>query len=384
MTRVVVADSLVDGAEHAPFNAGMITAIALALPRGWSIEFHAGAAHRACVMDALAPELRARLSGGDLPVLREARDALVDRALLALPLAAREPPGRLVLLAAGRGTLVSLAMLCMSGRVRRGTGFAVLHSVAAELWAPPRRNPLARATGLEAALRLATRLGNAPVLVEPGICEEFSARLPALAPRVRLWPHPLPGLTAQPPGPARDDRGGPARLGFLGLACEGKGFGRFVEAARGLAGRAEFHAIGHAPEGDEAHRLGDGLLATRPRARRWPRAEFVEAAARLDFACLFHDPWRYRHVASGVLMDALALRLPVVAPDIPLFAALARAHGEIGILYPPHLGPTAALEEALACRGGSRHEAMRANLAAAAAARAPDALARILAADLAA
>jgi hypothetical protein len=382
MRRVVVADSLVDGAEHAPFNAGMLAAIAQALPPGSQLEFHAEGEHRDCVLAALVPWLRARISGGPLPVRRAARDALIDRALLALPLSARDPPDRLVLLAAGRGTLVSLALLGAAGRVRRGSCFAVLHAAAADLWAPRRRNPIARAVDLEGALRLAMRLGHAPVLVEPGIREEFAARFPGLAPRARLWPHPL----QEAPTPGRGDggAGGPARLGFLGLAGEGKGFARFVEAARGFAGRAEFHAIGHAPPGDMVHRMGDGLLATRPRARRWPRDEFLLAASRLDFACLFHDPLRYRHVASGVLMDALALRLPFLAPDIPLFAALFRAHGPCGFLYPPDRGPEAALEAALACRGGPRHQAMRENLAAAAATRVPAAIARVLAADLAA
>jgi len=143
MRRVVVADSVVDGAEHAPFNAGMLAAIALALPPAKRLEFHAEAAHREVVLEALAPGLRARISGGSLPVRRAARDALFDRALLALPLAARDPPHRLVLLAAGCGTLASLALLGAAGRVRRGAGFAVLHAAAANLWAPRRRNPRA-------------------------------------------------------------------------------------------------------------------------------------------------------------------------------------------------------------------------------------------------
>jgi len=239
----------------------------------------------------------------------------------------------------------------------------------------------ARSVDLESALRLAIRLGHAPVLVEPGIREEFNARFPGLAARARLWPHPLP----EDAPPARDDDGAgrPARLGSLGLAGEGKGYMRFVEAARGLAGRAEFHAIGHAPGGDAVHGVGVGVLATRPRPCRWPRDEFLRAASRLDFACLFHDPLRYRHVASGVLMDAMAPRLPFFAPGIPLFAALFRAHGPCGFLYPLDRGPEVALEASLACRGGPRYRAMRENLAAAAAMRAPEAIARVLAAGLA-
>lgn len=381
MKRVVVADSLVDGAEHAPFNAGMLHALALALPPGCRIEFHAGASHRDCVLGSLGPSLRARILGGSLPVERAAREALVDRGLLALPVAARDPADLLVLLAANRGTLLSLALLAATGRVRRGSAFAVLHAVAADLWAPRRRNPIARAVDLESALRLAMRLGAAPVLVEPGIRDEFAARFPGLASRARAWPHPLPPSPA--PVAAGGEPGAPPRLGFLGLASDGKGYARFVAVARAFAGRAEFHAIAHAPEGDGAHRAGGEVLATRPRAQRWPREEFLRAASRLDFACLFHEPRRYRHVASGVLMDALALRVPVVAPDLPLFSALFRAHGPCGILYRPGDGPEVAIAEALACRGGPRHAAMRASLADAAATRAPEALARILAADLA-
>ena len=82
------------------------------------------------------------------------------------------------------------------------------------------------------------------------------------------------------------------------------------------------------------------------------------------------------------MQDALAFGIPVIAPDIPLLARIAAQHGEIGLLYDGAKGRDAAVAAAIALAGTSRHAAMKRNIAAAAAARGPDRLARTIAADL--
>jgi len=222
------------------------------------------------------------------------------------------------------------------------------------------------------------------VVLEAGIEAEFAARFPDLAGAVRLWPHPLPlplpsATVAATAGPIRGTGNRP-RIGFLGWTGGDKGFGAFLAAARDFAGTAEFHAIGHGGPVDGAAGLGG--LATAPRADFWPRAEYVRRAAALDFVCMFYDARAYRFVASGVLMDALALGIPVIAPDIPLLARIAAQHGEIGLLYDGPSSRGAALAAAIALVGTPRHAAMKRNIAAAAAARGTDRLARTIAADL--
>jgi hypothetical protein len=391
MGGLLVIDGVVSGSTHVPFNAGLLAALA-AIEGAGRITFHAEARHRSEVLALLPPRARARIGGASLPAGLVARrpgaSELLDAALGALlgRGAALPRDARLILPTTTRASLLSLALLTLRGRLARGQGFAVLHAVLAQLWAPRARHPLRRAVDLESALRCAGAFGHHPVLLEPGIASAFAARLPALADLACLWPHPLPPplvasaqVTPISAEPARQQ----PRLGFLGWATEEKGFAGFLAAARAFAGQAEFHAIAHVKPDDAACNTDDAPLATRPRRAPWPRAAFERQAATLDFLCLFHEGPLYRHVASGVLIDALALAIPVIAPRIPLIAALARRHGEIGILYEDAAARPAAIQSALALVGSPRHAAMRRNLAAAAAARRPAALAPRIAADLA-
>lgn len=391
---LLVIDSVVSGDTHVPFNAGLLASLA-AIEGAGRIAFHAEARHRGAVLALLPPRARARIGGASLPAAlvahRPGTPALLDAALGALlgRGAALPRDARLILPTTTRASLLSLALLTLRGRLARGQGFAVLHAVLAQLWAPRPRHPLRRAVDLESALRCAGAFGHHPVLLEPAIATAFAARLPALADRACLWPHPLPPpLVASAPLPAASaeptrQRPRP-RLGFLGWATEDKGFASFLAAARAFAGQAEFHAIAHVKPDAAACDTADAPLATRPRRAPWPRGAFEREAAALDFLCLFHEGPLYRHVASGVLLDALALAIPVIAPRIPLVAALARRHGEIGILYDDAAARPAAIQSALALVGSPRHAAMRRNLAAAAATRRPAALAPRIAADLAA
>jgi glycosyltransferase involved in cell wall biosynthesis len=380
--RILVIDPDVEGDEHVPFNAGVLSAVLAAAPDR-EVAFHAGPRHRAAVLDALPAATAKLLAGGPIGAAGHgSRDRVLDRGLWALlrarPLAAGD---RLIVLTATRATLLTLGGLTALGMVARGQAFVICHSILARLWLPRRRNPILRQVDFEAALRATLRGGHRLVLVEPGIRAAFAERCPDLASSTRLWPHPLPERRAPPPS---GRAGGSPRLGFLGWASDDKGFGHFVAAARMFSACAEFHVVGHRKPEDAALQLHDvSALATAPRDSFWPRAEYDRQVATLDYVCLFHDPGHYRAVASGVLMDALAFSVPVIAPDMPLVSAIAAEHGEIGFLYAGTAGRDAAIRAALAARGTPRHAAMRDALARAAASRRPEALATRIAADLA-
>jgi glycosyltransferase involved in cell wall biosynthesis len=382
--RIVVLEPDCEGEAHLPFNAGILAALAAAAPAA-GIEFHAAASHRAALMPVLSPTVAARLHGGPLAGAgHHGRRRMVDPALLRRLWASPAGAGdRVVVPTATRGSFFALALATRLGRVARGTAFAVGHSLLADLWEKPRRNPLLRRVDLTHALRAFLAAGHRLVVLEAGIEMEFAARFPDLAHAVRLWPHPLPpAIPAMPAGPI-PGAGNRPRIGFLGWTGGDKGFGAFLAAARDFAGAAEFHAIGHGAPGDgDPGRAGLGALATAPRAGFWPRAEYARHAAALDYVCMFYDARAYRFVASGVLMDALAFGIPVIAPDIPLLARIAAQHGEIGLLYDGAKGRDAAVAAAIALAGTWRHAAMKRNIAAAAAARGPDRLARTIAADL--
>lgn len=388
MTRsILVLDPDCVGEAHVPFNAGIVAALADAMPAG-GIAFHAAASHRAAVLAALPEATRARLSGDALSGAGHAgRGRPVDTSLLRL-FATRRPAGateRIVVLTATRGAFFALAALTALGRIRRGSAVAIAHSLLADLWEPPRRNAALRRLDLEHALRAFLGRGHRLVVIEPGIRDEFVARFPDLSASVLLWPHPLPSMPVPMDAAGIAPVDGPRRprIGFLGWTGGDKGFAAFLAVARDFAGRAEFHVVGHGRPGDGGAGADDlTALATRPRAGHWPRAEYVRAVATLDFLCMFYDARSYRYVASGVLMDALAAGLPVIAPDIPLVARLAAQHGEIGLFYADADGRRAAVAQAIALAGTPRHEAMRRNIAAAAAARLPQRLAATIGRDL--
>jgi hypothetical protein len=381
--RILMLDPDVEGDEHVPFNAGIVSAVLAAVPDR-KVEFHAGPRHRAAVLAALPAAAGDLLDGGVIETAGHGnRERMIDRALCALLRArAMARDDRLIILTATRATLLTLGGLTAVGMVARGHAYVVCHSILARLWLPRRRNPIQRGVDFEAALRATLRGGHRLVVVEPGIRDAFAARCPDLASSTRLWPHPLPGRRTSPPLAAC--AGPMPRLGFLGWASDAKGFGHFVAAARMFSGRAEFHVLGHRKPQDGALSPRDvAALATAPRDGFWPRGDYERRVAELDYVCLFHEPGHYRAVASGVLMDALAFAVPLIAPDMPLISAIAAEHGEIGFLYAGAEGRAAAVSAALAARGTPRHAAMRAALARAAASRRPEMLATRIAADLA-
>jgi hypothetical protein len=386
IARIAAIDADCEGEAHAPFNAGMLAALAGAAP-GAELVFHAAASHRATVLASLPEALAVRIGGGALAGAgRSGRRRLLDRAMLRFfATSATSPAQRVVVLTATRGAFFALALATRLGLVGRGCAVAIGHSLLADLWEPPRRNPLLRRVDLEHALRAFLSCDHRLAVLEAGIREEFAQRFPDLAAHVLAWPHPLPPGAA--PVDARERPppvGRLPRLGFLGWTGGDKGFGSFLAAARGFAGAAEFHAIGHGAPGDGGATPADlSVLATAPRSAFWPRADYERRAASLDFVAIFHDARIYRVVASGVVMDALALAIPVIAPRIPLVARIAEAHGEIGVLYDDAGGRRAAIAEAIAICGTPRHAAMRRHLAAAAAARTPERLAATIAHDLA-
>ncbi len=347
------------------------------------IRFFAEAAHRRMVLEA-APELRGdALGGGAMAVRPQVRARAVDWSLVGL--LRREARGAdtvLILLSTYRVTMFSSLLARLPGG---GPGRGVIHLVHAELaglWKPRRRNPAARLVGLASAFRLAQAAGDRVVVLETGIREEFLRKCPGFGERALLWPHPVPPVGT---APAREP-GGAVAIGFLGWVAATKGFGRFLKAAAEVKAErgdgVSFRAIGHG-DVDEEDTGKLHVLDIRPHGQPWQRDAFLAAARALDFICLFYDPAHYRYVASGVLLDAVALGTPVIAPRLRLVEAIAEAHGEIGLFYGSDAELAAAVREAADIAGTARYRRMVANLRRAAESRSTRALADHIARDLA-
>lgn len=66
-----------------------------------------------------------------------------------------------------------------------------------------------------------------------------------------------------------------------------------------------------------------------------PRPLFVERARRLTYGAFFFDGEHYSLTASGVLLDCIALGIPLLGCRHPLFTALEEEVGEIGHFCQP-------------------------------------------------
>lgn len=380
--RALVIDPVVAGLEHAPFNAELLTALHSSGVFD-EVSFFADADHRRGVMETLSEPIARELSGAPIAIAKGIRKRLLDWKLVRLLVREACRDGTIVLfLSSNRCTIFSLALARLIGGARGRHAVHVFHAELSTLWWPRRRNPFKSALDLFTAFRVIAWAQDNIVVLEPGIREEFVRKYPDSASLALLWPHPVSPVLVE--APTMEE--GVARIGFLGWTSIEKGFGRFLAVAgevREVYGpRVSFRAIGH----HEAGQLDDeavGVLDERPRSKRWPRDEFLRAAMSLDFICLFYDERYYRYVASGILLDAIALTKPIIAPRIRLIEAIAEEHGEIGLTYGGGDDLAEVVKEAIEVVGTPRYRRMVENMKSAAEARSTRALAACIARDLA-
>jgi glycosyltransferase involved in cell wall biosynthesis len=319
--------------EHVPFNAGLLQIVRAAYPDA-AIRFVAQAEHARLVEEELARAgpcgIRFEPARWPPPPARFLGQVAADTRRLR-PIAddlARAPDGRLVLASAVPSTIYALKLVRARLGRRMPRSYAVLHGVLSEVWGWRSRNPWVRAQNMAAALLFPGNGAIVYLVLEPHIGGELARRWPQLAAHIAVLPHPVPPAPAAPREVALE---APIRVGFLGLASRAKGYDTFVDLARAVAARqgvaAEFHAIGRrAPDAP----ADDSCLATPASRERLPRERYVELARRMHYMCVPFRKEAYRYVASGVLADAIAYRVPVIAFDLPAIAEIARSHGEIG------------------------------------------------------
>lgn len=379
---MIIFDPAVWDLEHAPFNAGLLQVAGAA--HDGALAFWAEPGHVEAVRGLTPPTLGARVTFEARAV--PARHLSADRRLCADAAnawrAVRQAAdaGRdLVFASSTPGILIGAKMAMFSLGRRRRSVLAVQHGPLAQVWGWRSRNPLRRLADMTGALAWPAPGGFRLVILEAGIADALATRMPALARQILVLEHPIAESIEAP----AQRRPGPVRLGFLGLASREKGFDRYcalATLARQRGADAEFHAIGMA-----APDLDDNMtdLATRPRHDKLDRGEFVARLCDLDLVVMTHDAAHYAYSPSGVLLDALAASRPLLSLPNPLVEAIAARYGPIG-------PAVADLEAAAALIVGLTPDMLaappftdyRANLARAAAARRPDALAAVLAAAL--
>ena len=326
---ISVVEPVCTGLEHVPINTSMLQVIAAAFP-GTPLTVSGDPSHLA--------ELSASAGGPALGTVAW-RGARVPprradfRARLAieLPLVARAAnagdgaaPTVVVLLNGMPSTIVAVKLLHATGRLKVPVQF-VLHGGASDLSGWRSRNPLRRLTDLHSAIAAPPRRRIQYIVLEDVIMDRIARDHPGLARDFVGLPHPLLPSEIHRPAPLREMK--PLRIGFLGLATRQKGFDVFLRLAERLVrrhpGRVEFHAVGSRPVGEAA--VVAPFLASLPSAEKLSRKEFLERIRSLHYVCLPYQGSHYEFTASGVLLDAMANALPVIASRTPTVAKLFEA-----------------------------------------------------------
>jgi hypothetical protein len=210
---------------------------------------------------------------------------------------------------------------------------AILHGGLSAALRRPRYNLAARWLSLGSAMAAAPSALSFAVL-EKHILETVQNADSRLAHRIDLFPHPLPpdllegGARVPPETP-------PIKIGLLGLCTPQKGLFTFLRLAQRLTGtlvgNLEFHIVGriHSDHLEQAQRYSE-YLTIPTSSEPLPRNRFVDELARLHYAAFFFDGRHYDATASGVLLDCIALGIPLIGRRHPLIDALRESAGNIG------------------------------------------------------
>jgi hypothetical protein len=119
------------------------------------------------------------------------------------------------------------------------------------------------------------------------------------------------------------------RIGFVGGGRDAKGIHEFLAIVAEVRRRSqgiEFEVVGSVPR----HVPEQALSGVRTSTSRLPLDEFVRRLRALTYVVWLGDPTHYRLVASGSLVDTLALGVPVICRAGPLVDALFERFGDIG------------------------------------------------------
>lgn len=339
---IIVVEPIRLGLEHLAFNTALLQTVLVAFPDD-CVEFWADSSHLAAIAEELGSEPRLTLR----PVkVAPRRASLWQRRAPDLALA------KAALVSSGQGNKVIFSSISIpllwACRFWHGADPAfqigcVLHGGLAELRWRPKFNLWKRWTGLRWAMSVSPKWLSFWVL-EQSIADALPRFAPEVANRFAVFPHPLPPdlveIVHEPPQQ-------PLAIGLLGLATPQKGLLRFLNVATELRGRgAEFHLVGRIHQ-DWRVKVASQLttLAQQPETEPMPRPLFVERARRLTYGAFFFDGEHYSLTASGVLLDCIALGIPLLGCRHPLFTALEAEVGEIGHFCQP--GEEVAMVEQL-------------------------------------
>jgi glycosyltransferase involved in cell wall biosynthesis len=253
----------------------------------------------------------------------------------------------------------------------------VLHGDINSINRPRGRNPYHRAVDYFTSLSKANNQDVRFIALETHIKANLTGIIPAAGPVVDIIRHPcMPALIDWKQfAPVA----GRMRFGLLGIAGRSKGLDVFaglaLRANRALAQTPEFRLIGKVQGGNENLDLS-GVDGPLPLSPDWlPREVFDSEIAALHYVVLPYNMDYYGLSASGVLLDVLRWRKPIISFDTPVIRELIKQFGDIGHICADVDAMVETVDSLLADFDEARYMQQRQHLDAAYASRLPEAAA---------
>jgi glycosyltransferase involved in cell wall biosynthesis len=253
----------------------------------------------------------------------------------------------------------------------------VLHGDVVGIRLPRARNPMQRLRDYTTAIAHRNHPDVRFIALETHIRTNIGLEVPGSGGFIDVIRHPcMPADTAwQTINPAEHE----LRFGLLGIAGKSKGLDVYARLAlrvrRDLVRRPEFRLVGKLQRGSEQLDLS-GIGGPLPFSHEWlPRTQFDDELAHLHYVVLPYNMEYYGLSASGVLLDVLRWRRPVVAFDTPVMRELTERFGDIGVICRDEAEMAAAIDRLLVDFDPARYAQQQRNLDAAYRSRLPDAAA---------
>jgi glycosyltransferase involved in cell wall biosynthesis len=377
---IFIYELVQDGISHEHFTRVFVQTVAHAFPNE-DITFFARAAHLAAVFNAPDQALERRLTKIAYEAPKVPHAAFWRRLMATFqflrktysPVAKMQP--QVVFLSTEPHHIWAVRLFKLYQPNFRC--HMVLHGDINSVKNPRSRNPYHRARDYSTALGTLNRTDVRFIVLENHIRTNLAALLPATAAVTDVVPLPCIADNAD----WRDFHPVPGRLrfGLLGIAGRSKGLDVFARLAKtapqNATHRAEFRLIGKVQAGNESLDLS-GISGPLPFSPEWlPREVFDRETADLHYVILPYNMEYYGLSASGVLLDVLRFRKPVIAFDTPVMRDLVERFGDIGEICANEEEMACAVAHLLANFDAERYARQRSNVDAAYHSRLPEAVA---------
>ena len=341
----VVCEPVAMGMEHVPFNAALLKTISLAFPNE-RIRFYGEQSHARFIQEQIGDSFSTGIEWNDL-ILPERNAKFFSRLSADFKIAKsildqlNNDRQKDVLVITGVSSILWALKYYTRKDYKNKRVQVVLHGNFSTLARIPRReiiNPLYYLGSLKLALKLPGYQRLQYIVLEESVRKKVTKILPFLDEHLYVLDHPIP-IDKNLENDALDldiTKDQPIEFGYLGRATKQKGFFRYLDAAAEITnkfpGQAKFHYIGRVPDKIRQRcRSKMAFLTENPDNKRLSRSEYVDRIKRIHYVCLFYDTY-YDYCASGVLMDSIAWKKPIIASKIGLFESLQNGFGDIGHL----------------------------------------------------